>query len=151
MPTTLPASHADLLQQPAFAHLATVRPDGSPQSSVMWFDWDGKRARFTHTTARQKFRNLTHEPRVSFSVTDPANPYRFVEVRGVVESIDPDPDGAFYRELGVRYGLNQPVLDADVRVIVTVRPTFFVAVDGGMTPRELADWTATIEALDKDR
>ena len=134
---TVPASHRYLLEEPNFAHLATVRPDGAPQSSVMWFVWDGDRARFTHTTNRQKFRNFAHEPRVSFSVADRENPYRFLEVRGEVESIEPDGDGAaFYRSLQARYGMSYPVTDADVRVIVTVRPTAFVAVDGGRTESE---------------
>jgi PPOX class probable F420-dependent enzyme len=146
MPKELPASHAALLEQPVVVHLATVRPDGAPQTSEMWFAWDGGRARFTHTTTRQKFRNFTHEPRVSFSVTDPANPYRFLEVRGVVESIELDPDGEFYKSLGRRYGLVTEVLDADVRVVVTVRPTWYVAVEGGMTPSELAEWTKRVEA-----
>ena len=144
MTSMLPATHADLLDKPTFAHLATVRPDGSPQTSVMWFAWDGKWARFTHTTTRQKFRNFEHEPRVSFSIADPANPYRFLETRGVVESIEPDPDGEFYRTLGRRYGMEITVLDADVRVIVTVRPTSFVAVDSGMTAAELLAYKATI-------
>jgi PPOX class probable F420-dependent enzyme len=133
---TVPASHRALLEEPNYAHLATVRPDGSPQSSVMWFGWDGERARFTHTTTRQKFRNFTHEPRVSFSVIDPANPYRFIEVRGVVESIEPDPDGTFYRSLMVRYGIDAPITDAAVRVVVTVVPTSYVTVEGGRTERE---------------
>jgi PPOX class probable F420-dependent enzyme len=146
MPRELPQSHAALLEQPLIAHLATVRPDGAPQVSDMWFVWDGARARFTHTTKRQKFRNFEHEPRVSFSVADPANPYRFLEVRGVVESIAPDPGAEFYKSLGQRYGLVTEVLDADVRVVVTVVPTWFVAVDAGMTPSELAAWIAKVEA-----
>jgi PPOX class probable F420-dependent enzyme len=150
MPKELPASHAPLLEQPVFAHLATVRPDGAPQVSEMWFEWDGARARFTHTTTRQKFRNFAHEPRVSFAVTDPANPYRTLEVRGVVESIEPDPGGEFYKVLGRRYGLVTEVLDADVRVIVTVRPTWFVAIDAGMTPAELEAWMAKAEAAGKE-
>jgi PPOX class probable F420-dependent enzyme len=134
---TVPSSHQYLLEQANFAHLATVRPDGAPQTSVMWFVWDGERARFTHTTGRQKFRNFAHEPRVSFSVADPENPYRFLEVRGEVESIVPDVGGAaFYRSLQDRYGQSYPVTDADQRVIVTVRPTRFVAVDGGRTEAE---------------
>ena len=101
---TLPASHADLLQAPLFCHLATVRPDGAPMSSVMWFAWDGEFIRFTHTRTRQKFRNLEHERRVSLSIRDEDNAYRFLEVRGEVESIEPDPEGAFYRSLQKRYG-----------------------------------------------
>lgn len=128
---TLPPGHADLLDRPLFAHLATVRPDGAPQSSVMWFGWDGQLVRFTHKTTRQKYRNFAHEPRVAFSVLDPGDPYRHLEVRGVVESVVDDPDGSFYKSLQERYGQSFPITDADVRVVVAVRPTTFVAVVGG--------------------
>jgi PPOX class probable F420-dependent enzyme len=136
-PLTPPASHHDLLDRPLFAHLATVRPDGSPQSGVMWFAWDGERARFSHTRTRQKLRNLAHEPRVSFHLVDPENPYRTLEVRGRVESIDADPDAIFYRSLQQRYDMVVPVFDADVRVVIVVAPTSFVAVDAGLTEKEL--------------
>jgi PPOX class probable F420-dependent enzyme len=135
---TLPAGHAELLDRPLFAHLATERPDGGLQSSVMWYAWDGELIRFTHTTKRQKYRNLTHQPLVALSIADPDNPYDSLEVRGEVVSIDPDPDGRFYRSLQERYGLNYPITDADVRVVVTVRPTTFVPVTGGYTDREAA-------------
>jgi PPOX class probable F420-dependent enzyme len=124
--TTLPESHADLLERPLFAHLATVRPDGAPQTSVMWFAWDGEQLRFTHTSQRQKYRNVQHEPRVAVSIADPDNQYRFLEVRGRVDSIVADPGGAFYRQLQQRYGMEYEITDADVRVILTVTPTAFV-------------------------
>jgi PPOX class probable F420-dependent enzyme len=128
----LPESHADLLDSPNFAHLATVRPDGSPQSSVMWFAWDGSRLRLTHTKTRQKFANLEKEPRVALSIADPNDQYRFLEVRGVVESItDDDATASFYKSLQSRYGMDYPVPDADVRVIITIRPETFVAVKNG--------------------
>jgi len=127
-----PESHADLLEKPTFAHLATVRPDGSPQSSVMWFDWDGDRIRMTHTKTRQKFRNLGEEPRVALSIADPSDSYRFLEVRGVVESIeDDDAEASFYQSLQKRYGLSYPIPDAAVRVIFTIRPEKYVAVTNG--------------------
>jgi len=128
-PTPPPASHQDLLDRPLFAHLATVRPDGAPQSGLMWFAWDGMRARFSHTRTRQKLRNLAQEPRVSFHLVDPDNPYRTLEVRGRVESIDADPDAVFYRSLQERYDMIVPVFDADLRVVIVVAPTSFVAVD----------------------
>lgn len=127
-----PESYADLLDRPLFAHLATVRPDGAPQSSVMWFAWDGEHLRFTHTSARQKFRNVQHEPRVALSIADPDDPYRFLEVRGRVTSVEPDPGATFYQELQARYGMSYPVHDADVRVVITVSPDDFVAVRGGL-------------------
>jgi PPOX class probable F420-dependent enzyme len=127
-----PESHADLLDKPTFAHLATVRPDGSPQSSVMWFAWDGDRIRMTHTKTRQKFRNLADEPRVALSIADPDDQYRFLEVRGVVEGVeDDDEQASFYQSLQKRYGMDYPVKDAAVRVILTIRPEKYVAVKGG--------------------
>jgi PPOX class probable F420-dependent enzyme len=143
----VPASHQDLLDRPLFAHLATVRPDGSPQSSVMWFAWDGTQARFSHTRTRQKYRNLVHEPRCSFHVQDPGNPYRTLEVRGRVESIVPDVDAAFYRSLQERYGLVVPVFDADVRVVIIITPTSFVAVNGGLTEKETSDLTRLVDQI----
>jgi len=136
--STPPASHAHLLEQPLIAHLGTVRPDGSPQVSEMWFDWDGQVARFTHTTKRQKFKNFEHEPRVAFSIADPDDPYTFLEVRGAVESIEPDPNADFYVSLQRAYGLQIGRGDADVRVVITIRPTGFVGVTGGQTEAEQA-------------
>jgi PPOX class probable F420-dependent enzyme len=127
-----PETHADLLEKPLFAHLATIRPDGSPQSSVMWFAWDGDRIKMTHTKTRQKFRNLADEPRVALSISDPADQYRFLEVRGVVESVeDDDAEASFYKSLQRRYGQDYPITDADVRVILAIRPEKYVAVEGG--------------------
>jgi PPOX class probable F420-dependent enzyme len=128
----LPESHADLLARPLFAHLATVRPDGGPQSNVMWFVWDGARIRMTHTKKRQKFRNLQRDPRVALSIADPDDPYRFLEVRGVVEQVEDDDEVAsFYRSLQERYDNVYDIHDAPVRVIVTIRPESFIAVTGG--------------------
>ena len=126
-PLLSPATHTDLLDRPVVAHLATVRPDGSPQTNVMWFAWDGERIRMTHTKSRQKYRNLAREPRVALSIADPENPYRFLEVRGVVERIeDDDEQTSFYRSLQRRYGREYPIRDAFERVVITIRPTRFV-------------------------
>jgi len=123
----LPSSHADLLERPLFAHLATVAPDGSPHSSVMWFEWDGEVLRFTHTSTRQKFKNLQHEPRVAISIHDPEDPYRSLEVRGTVEStVQDDEVASFYKSLQARYGQDYEITDAAKRVILTVRPRTFV-------------------------
>lgn len=128
MPAELPESHVDLVDGPMFAHLATVRPDGSPQTQVMWFVWDGERIKMTHTKTRQKYRNFQSEPRVALSIADPANQYRFLEIRGTVESIeDDDAEASFYQSLQQRYGMSYPIPDAPVRVIVTIRPEKFIA------------------------
>jgi PPOX class probable F420-dependent enzyme len=128
MPAEVPESHVDLLDRPMFAHLATVRPDGAPQTQVMWFAWDGERLRMTHTKSRQKYRNFQREPRVALSIADPDNPYRFLEVRGTVERIDDDDaQAAFYQSLQQRYRQSYPITDAAERVIVTIRPDKVIA------------------------
>jgi PPOX class probable F420-dependent enzyme len=120
----VPASFQDLLERPLIAHLATVRPDGSVQSNPMWFRWDGARIRLTHTRTRMKFRNVRAEPRVALSIVDPDNPERYLEVRGVVESIEDDPGARFFQSLREHYGsTGTPILDADVRVVLVIRPT----------------------------
>lgn len=123
----VPDGYEHLLDLPLYGHLATVRPDGTPQVNPMWFAWDGELLRFTHTTKRQKYRNIAAQPAVAMSISDPDNPYRYLEVRGVVEEIVPDPTGAFYLHLNDRYSgpLTEPPADAQDRVILVVRPTGF--------------------------
>jgi PPOX class probable F420-dependent enzyme len=123
----IPEGYESLLERPLFGHLATVRPDGSPQVNAMWFDWDGELLRFTHTTKRQKYRNIAANPKVAMSVIDPDNSYRFIEVRGVVEEVVPDPTGAFYMQLNDRYSgpLTEPPADKADRVVLVVRPSSF--------------------------
>ena len=85
----VPASHADLLERPVLAHVATIGPAGEPQNNPVWFGWDGEYLRFSQTTGRQKYRNVASEPRVALSIVDPQNPYRYLEVRGkIVESTE---------------------------------------------------------------
>jgi len=92
-----------ILNSKQFAHVATIRPDGSPQSSPMWFVWDGEYLKFTHATNRQKYRNIRHDPRIAVSITDVDDPYTYAEFRGVVEHIEEDPGGTFYETLAKRY------------------------------------------------
>jgi PPOX class probable F420-dependent enzyme len=125
-----PDSHLDLLQRPLFAHLATVAADGSPVVNPMWYLWDDERGvlRFTHTRVRHNSRYIQREPRVALDITDPDDPYRYLQVRGVVDEIRDDPTGAFFQVLQRRYrGEASEVPDRAVRVTFTVRPTGFKA------------------------
>ena len=124
----LPETHLDLLERPIFAHLATVGRNGAPRVNPMWFLWDPDQQvlRLTHTNNRHNYRYIQAEPRVALSLADPDNPYRYLQVRGVVEKIEDDPTGAFYQTLQLRYrGYTREVADREVRVILTVRPTSF--------------------------
>jgi PPOX class probable F420-dependent enzyme len=109
-----------ILQSKALAYLATIGPKGEPQSSPMWFLWDGEYIKFTHTTTRQKYQNIQHDPRVSISIADVDNPYTYAEFRGVVERIEEDPNGAFYNTLAKHYGVPWGY-QGDPRVIFYVK------------------------------
>jgi PPOX class probable F420-dependent enzyme len=126
-PTTsvIPADKLDLLKSKALADVATIGPHGEPQVNPVWFGWDGTYVKFSQTTGRQKFRNLQRDNRIALSIVDPENPFRYLEIRGTVARVDPDPDKAFIDEmankyLGVeKYPWSQP---GDERVVIVVEP-----------------------------
>ena len=125
-----PDTHLDLLERPLFAHFATVAADGSPRVNVMWFLWDADAGmiKMTHTNQRHNFRYLQKNPHVALSIADPDNGYRYLQLRGDVETVEADPTGAFYQRLQQRYrGETSEVQDRDVRVVFTIRPTGFKA------------------------
>jgi PPOX class probable F420-dependent enzyme len=119
---TIPADLTDLLERPLFGTLGTIRPDDTVQVNPMWFQYDGEHLRFTHTTKRAKYRNLQHNPSMSFVIMDPDDPMRYLELRGRLVEAIPDPTGAFYVVLGKRYGNaeQQPPADSPDRVILVM-------------------------------
>lgn len=93
----IPASHRDILENPNFAHVATLMSDGSPQVTPVWIDVDGDEIVFNTAVDRLKDRNLARDGRVALSVHDQSNPYRYIQVRGKVtarttEGADPHID-----------------------------------------------------------
>lgn len=101
----IPDSHADLLdwETKALANVATVGPNGEPQNNPVWFDWDGTHLMFSLTTTRQKYRNLKRDPRISMSVIDPSNLYRYIEIRGELVDIEADPNIDFISRMAKKY------------------------------------------------
>jgi hypothetical protein len=75
--SVIPDSHLDLVswETKSFAHVATIGLEGEPQSSPVWFEWDGTHIKFSLTKTRQKFRNLQRDKRISMSIMDPENDY----------------------------------------------------------------------------
>jgi PPOX class probable F420-dependent enzyme len=86
-PVQVPVTHEDLLLRPVYGVLSTIMPDGQPQSSLVWVDYDGTYLLLNTTLERQKCRNMRANPRVSLLVVDPDNTARWVEVRGRVAEI----------------------------------------------------------------
>jgi PPOX class probable F420-dependent enzyme len=81
----IPDEFLDLFAKKAFAHLATLMPNGAPQVTPVWIDYDGEKVIFNTAAGRQKDKNLQRDGRVSLSIIDPDNPYRYLEIRGRVK------------------------------------------------------------------
>ena len=103
MQTAIPDSHVDLLQSAVHGVLTTMMPDGMPQSSVVWTDYDGEYVLINTTLERQKGRNMRDNPRVTVLVIDPQNSARWVEVRGLVKELTTDGAEAHADKLTQRY------------------------------------------------
>jgi PPOX class probable F420-dependent enzyme len=122
----IPEKYLDLFSgTKAFASLATVMPDGSPQVTPVWFDYADGKIRVNTARGRVKDRNMTQNAKVALDIMDPANPYRHVQVRGTVASIteegaDAHIDSLAKKYMGVdKYPFRQP---NEVRVIYTIEP-----------------------------
>lgn len=105
-----------------FATIATVNPDGSPKSSVVWVAREGDAVLFSSRRAQQKVRNLERDPRVSVSIFDANNPYYSLEIRGRAEVIE-DPGRELPKRLSQKYlGQDPPPESGASRVILRVIP-----------------------------
>lgn len=135
----IPASHRELVDCPPVAALTTVMPDGYPQTSVVWCDFDGTDVLVNTMRGFQKERNMRRNPRVTILCYDPNQPLRFLEVRGQVVEMTEDGavrhlDGLASRYAGrrVRYfGDCIPLqfAETEVPVLCRIRPTHVVALD----------------------
>ena len=101
--------------------LATVNPDGSPQTSAMWVGRDGSDLLFSTVEGRVKHRNMLRDPRVSVTVLDAADPENYVELRGRVSSITPDIGRRVDTGLSWKYNGRDPDPDPPGAVRVVVR------------------------------
>jgi len=127
-----PPTHLDLLERPLFAAWATLDNHGAPLVNPMWFLWDPDHEviRLTHTTKRANHANVRRDGRVALLIWDPDDPYRYIQIRGVVQSIDADPTGSLHEALQDRYrGTIADVSDRSSRVVITVRPVAYKVRD----------------------
>ncbi len=97
--------YADLLRddRKALANVGTVMPDGSPQVTPMWFDYDGKLILVNSARGRVKDRNIRRNPAVAVSIVDPDNAYRYVTVRGRVVEVTEEGADAHIDRLAKKY------------------------------------------------
>ncbi|GII01497.1 PPOX class F420-dependent oxidoreductase [Planobispora takensis] len=123
----------ELFRQPWHAWVATVRPDGSLQSTVVWVDVEGDDVVFNTAVGRAKERHLRANPQVSVSVLDPKDPFHLVSVSGTaeleLEGADEVIDRLANKYLGVEtYPYRQP---GEQRITVRVTPQRVIHNSGG--------------------
>jgi PPOX class probable F420-dependent enzyme len=120
----IPASHQDILEKRAFAHVATIDADGEPQVTPVWIDYDGEYLLVNSQRGRKKDRNLRERPQVAISVQDPENPYRYLGVQGRVVDITEEGAAEHIHKLSRKYnGRDYTLNPGDVRVIYKIQPT----------------------------
>ncbi|HEY7558405.1 MAG TPA: PPOX class F420-dependent oxidoreductase [Candidatus Binatia bacterium] len=115
----------DLFSKQAFAHLATLMPDGSPQVTPVWCDFDGAYVRVNSAKGRVKDKNMRRNKKVALSVQDPENPYRYLAIQGEVVEISEEGADAHIDSLAKKYlGKDSYPFrgPGEVRVIYRIRP-----------------------------
>lgn len=123
--SVIPDKEMNILKSNSLAHIATIGPRHEPQSTPVWFDWDGTYVRISQTKTRQKYRNIKRDPHIALSITDPQNPYHYLEIRGKVVKIEEDPQKKFIDSLAKKYmgvdhyPYNQP---GEERVVLYIQP-----------------------------
>lgn len=116
----------------AVATLATNGTNGLPQLTAIAFlhDKADDLIKLSLNDTRQKTKNLRSDPRTTFFIVDPENPYRTLEIRAHAE-LTPDTDFAFCAQAGAKYGQDFRVHDqpGETRSIVTLHPVRIVGTD----------------------
>ncbi len=121
----IPESYQDLLTNEgrAFAFLATLMKDGSPQVTPVWFSWDGEYILINSAQGRVKDRNMRRDSRVALAIVDPRDVSRYLEIRGTVVEITTKGAYEHANQLSLSYDHHPWDGDpAQVRVIYRVKP-----------------------------
>ena len=130
MSEQIPEKALDLFQKPVLAHLATIMPDGSPQVTPVWVDFDGTHVLINTSKGRRKTLNMEKQPKVGLDIVDNENPFHWLSVRGHIAEIteqgaDAHIDKMAKKYVGVdTYPNRQP---DDIRVICKIVPDRVIA------------------------
>jgi PPOX class probable F420-dependent enzyme len=125
MAEKIPEEFKDLFGKVAYANIATVMPDGTPQVTPVWFDYDGNHLRINSAKGRVKDKNMRRNKNVALSIQDPDNAYRYLAVRGKVDEITEEGADAHIDSLAKKYlGKDKYPFrgTGEVRVIYRIRP-----------------------------
>ncbi len=121
MPTTLSPEAKKLIDRPNFAHLATLMPDGSPQSVPVWIGREGDHLVICTGESSLKAKNTRRDPRVALSIVDFENPYEEVQIRGRVTERRPDPELKTIDPISHKYtGMPFPMRKPEGRVALII-------------------------------
>lgn len=123
----IPSGFEDLVREEtrAYAYLATIMPDGSPQVTPVWFSVEGEHILVNTAIGRVKDRNMRERSQVALVIADPRNPYRYIQVRGRVVDIREDAQRRHFATLYRKYtgGASSGTRPPDeVRVVHSIRP-----------------------------
>ena len=99
----IPLEFHGLLTSRAVAFVGTIGKHGEPHVTPIWFLWDGERVRLSLVEGRQKLRNVQRDPRISLAIVDPTQPTYYLELRGRIDALTPDPDLALERAIADKY------------------------------------------------
>jgi PPOX class probable F420-dependent enzyme len=100
----IPQAFRDLLDgKKAFANVATVLSDGSPQVTPVWFDTAGGKLRINTAKGRVKSRTMKEGAKVAMAIMDPDNPYRYIQIRGTVTRATEEGADAHIDKLAKKY------------------------------------------------
>lgn len=100
---SVPSTYMDILECATLGHFATLDAAGRPQVNPVWFLWNGEHLLIGVLNGVKKLENVRRDPHVALSIADPANPYRYLEVRGEVVDIEQNRDLTFFNEITRHY------------------------------------------------
>jgi PPOX class probable F420-dependent enzyme len=126
----MPENALDLFQKPLLAHLATVMPDGTPQVTPVWVDFDGTYILVNTSRGRRKELNMQERPQVGLDIVDPASPFHWLSVRGKIAEITEEGALEHINRLSKKYTGNptyQNLQPGEVRVICKIIPERIIA------------------------
>jgi PPOX class probable F420-dependent enzyme len=125
MSEQIPPKALDLFQKPALANLATIMPDGTPQVTPVWVDFDGTHILINTARGRRKVLNMQQHPQVGLDIVDPSNPWHWLSVRGRITEITEQGANEHINKLSQKYTGSptyQFLQPGEVRVICKIEP-----------------------------
>jgi PPOX class probable F420-dependent enzyme len=136
MPTAIPDSFKDLIEGPISVALTTVMPDGQPQTTVVWCNFDGTHVLVNTMSRFQKAKNMRTNPKVTLLAWRRRNPLRYLEVRGTVVEMTEEGAMQHLDELAILYTGKAPYFgevipaewkDRETPLLCKISPTHVVA------------------------